>query len=520
MRFERDTGSGFERVFAETFSFHPDRHDPAELYLQLEDILSRPRLISPDARPRDAERVVIRLIAALPRYAEAAVYDLQASGRIDGPTLGRVWEDMALLVQVADRIVADKRLEDRPELRVASLHLRKLGFRAHRELVARRVRPELLARYRAGELEPLVPDDPSESALHLALVQQDPETLERCLLGLAERDFYRWLEGVCLDETDQAFETEGSPFESRELEVLRAVSATADRRLDRGRDVTPFLRRPGNKDCLRVLGKLEAWFLRQYDIHHGAVVIRHAHHLARGEDDAERMLSRQRPRNHLLALAALVAPFAAGAMFYERAPRLFDWVAGLEVLGVLGVTFWFMIWRFWWQRDLTFFHASVPRIQAGIIVGYLPVFLLDEVWDLARGSWYPLVAVMALLGFTTLLYLYVEVRGRIGDSSEAFARAQGLFLLGLLEAFAVGLVVTSLLGPFMATRNWSPTDDVLPMDVLRATVPPSVGELPPILGVAPLFAFPTAVILFSFLSFFIGTFIQLLWEELPITEPL
>ena len=32
--------------------------------------------------------------------------------------------------------------------------------------------------------------------------------------------------------------------------------------------------------------------------------------------------------------------------------------------------------------------------------------------------------------------------------------------------------------------------------------------------------FPSALLLMTFLSFFIGIFLQLMWEELPITEPL
>ncbi|HEY5656775.1 MAG TPA: hypothetical protein VIY27_03210, partial [Myxococcota bacterium] len=38
VRFECDRGDGFERLFPETFSFHPDRHDPAEIFLQLQDL--------------------------------------------------------------------------------------------------------------------------------------------------------------------------------------------------------------------------------------------------------------------------------------------------------------------------------------------------------------------------------------------------------------------------------------------------------------------------------------------------
>jgi hypothetical protein len=58
------------------------------------------------------------------------------------------------------------------------------------------------------------------------------------------------------------------------------------------------------------------------------------------------------------------------------------------------------------------------------------------------------------------------------------------------------------------------------MELLQTAPPLFLGELPRIIGVEPFLAFPTALLLMSFLSFFIGTFLQLLWEELPITEPL
>jgi hypothetical protein len=51
-------------------------------------------------------------------------------------------------------------------------------------------------------------------------------------------------------------------------------------------------------------------------------------------------------------------------------------------------------------------------------------------------------------------------------------------------------------------------------------VAPVLGYLPRVIGIEPFAAFPTAVLLMSFLAFFIGTFLQLLWEELPITEPM
>jgi len=231
------------------------------------------------------------------------------------------------------------------------------------------------------------------------------------------------------------------------------------------------------------------------------------------------VLSFHSSRVYALAIAALSAPFAGAALAYQRAPLLFDAASSITTATVLGAVLWYMIVRFLWQKDLAFFHSGVPRIGAGIIVGYLPVFLIDEVWDLARGAWFPLGVTIGLMGTTTLLYLYVEVQSRIRDRREAFARARRLFLLGILQAEALGLIVTSLLGPFMVNRTWG-NEGAIPFEQLRAKTPAFIGELPRIMGVDPFHVFPTAVLLMTFFSLFVGTFLQLLWEDLPITEPL
>ena len=84
----------------------------------------------------------------------------------------------------------------------------------------------------------------------------------------------------------------------------------------------------------------------------------------------------------------------------------------------------------------------------------------------------------------------------------------------------MGIALTSLVGPFMVSRNWSPGPDEVSVEMLRVGLEPMVGVLPPIVGVAPLYGFPPVLIIMTFLSFFIGVFLQLMWEELPITEPL
>jgi hypothetical protein len=198
---------------------------------------------------------------------------------------------------------------------------------------------------------------------------------------------------------------------------------------------------------------------------------------------------------------------------------VFDALCAIEV-GLINIAAaWFLVYRFCWKRDLTLFHTSVPRILAGIIVGYLPVFLIDEVWDLASRPAVALMALSTLLGLATLLYLFVEVQQRLGDTTVAFARARGIFVLGLLEAFGLGIVMTNLVGPFMVARNWSPGDEI-PLESLRVTLEPMIGQLPPVLGIEPFYLFPSTLLLMTPLSFFIGIFLQLMWEDLPITEPL
>ena len=521
VRFECDRGQGWERVFPETFSFHADRHDPAELFLQLSDLADKPRLLAPNARRRDTELLVSRLVLGVPRYLEGVLHRLEDQAKLEPARLDQVYADMALLSEMMLRFTGGRQAEDHQGLRTSVFHLRKLLYLTLDRLARRRVSPAYLAAFVEGSVDPVDPtDDLSEAGFFHALDRGDPETLNRVLLRLAERAFFRWLEEICLDESNGAFEIENSPFASREAEVRAVLSLDGHKVVERARDMTPYLRRPGNRDVLRLLGKLEKWFLRQYDIHHAAAMIQHADNLQKGKVDPDSVLSRHRTPTYVVALAVLASPFAGAAFFYERAPRLFDVLCAAEVACANVVMAWFLFYRFLWKRDLALFHASVPRIMAGIIVGYLPIFFIDEVWSLSVRPWPTLLAIVVMLGSTTLLYLYIEVQRRLGDSQVAFERARQIFLLGVLQAAGIGLILTGLVGRFMAARNWPGVGDDAGMEALRSAVPPFMGQLPVLLGTEPFYAFPSAVFMMVFMSFFIGTFLQLMWEELPITEPL
>lgn len=522
VRFEVAQGDGeYERVFPETFSFNAARHDPTELFLQLEDLLTKTRLLGDLASPRDVRNLMTRMLAAAPSYLDGLVEHLEGEGRLRDVARLRFHQDTALLSQVLLRFIeTHESLDGGRPLRMAGYSLRRRIDRSLRVLLEERVDPDYLAAYVSGEVQVVDPgDDPTESGFFQVLEGPDQEAAQRLIVRMAERAFYLWLEGVCLEDENEAFEKEDSPFGTREEEVLAAITARGADRIDRSSDLLPFLRRR-DRNCRRLLGKLERWFLRVYDIRHSSAIINHQSGLDREDGRTDRSLTWHTPRNHGFVLGGMLAPFVGAAVAYEAAPRVFDLLCMAEVLVVYAASIWFLLYRFCWKRDLSFFHASVPRIGAGIIVGYLPVFLIDEVWDLASRERIALDAVIVLLGLVTLLYIYVEVARRIPDTSIAFARARGIFLLGVVQAFGVGVVMTSLIGPFMVTRNWSPGAEELSIEVLRESMPPMVGQLPYVLGAEGIYVFPSALVLMTFLSFFIGVFLQLMWEELPITEPL
>jgi hypothetical protein len=76
-----------------------------------------------------------------------------------------------------------------------------------------------------------------------------------------------------------------------------------------------------------------------------------------------------------------------------------------------------------------------------------------------------------------------------------------------------------MIGHFMAARAWpgggTDVDRALRARVRAVHRPPAARARD-----RALLRFPSAVFMMSFMSFFIGTFLQLMWEDIPITEPL
>jgi hypothetical protein len=152
----------------------------------------------------------------------------------------------------------------------------------------------------------------------------------------------------------------------------------------------------------------------------------------------------------------------------------------------------------------------VPRLAGCIVVGYLPLVVGAETWQFigelaqSRGEWRLLV----MIGLAILVacgYLVLEMHSIIGQSQGLWSRALKIYILGLAWSLVIGLIILDILAP-----TFKKIDEGKFLSEAQITwVPGLLGEIPweILIGYVPL-------------ALLIGIFLQIFWEEKPITEPL
>ena len=163
--------------------------------------------------------------------------------------------------------------------------------------------------------------------------------------------------------------------------------------------------------------------------------------------------------------------------------------------------------------------TSTPRLLAGILAAVVGTILHQNLEAMARfGRDRPEALVLLAAGLLIAAYrvLLVKIRRTLGATASrpttnghlgarwrawwqerANVRCRVIWLRGLALAFLVSLLLTDWLG-----------DYYLPTGVVPS-LPGAVGH-----------TYPALVCLFTQLLLFAGVFVQLLWEERPITEAL
>lgn len=173
---------------------------------------------------------------------------------------------------------------------------------------------------------------------------------------------------------------------------------------------------------------------------------------------------------------------------FAKAWRCFKQRGGLSLLGIVE-----------WSRFI------FPRLWGGIIIGYLPLLLQGDCWKLAVGhSWYVIIFLALFALGLCAFYFLNEVKTNVKPTPDCYwLRAWKIFGLGWGISLITGLFFIILLGGqclkdtgFFQTRQsitwfWSSWEIFLPLWFFYASW-----------------------------ALLIGIFVQILWEEKPVTEPI
>ncbi|MBI3795798.1 MAG: hypothetical protein HY268_02375 [Deltaproteobacteria bacterium] len=181
--------------------------------------------------------------------------------------------------------------------------------------------------------------------------------------------------------------------------------------------------------------------------------------------------------------------------------------------GILFLTVFRAIVAWLWRKQLfDNIRQLLPRLAAGVLVGYLPLMTTSDLWKwllrmptIAAG----LLALMMLV--VSLGYLYVEARSAVIDGElpdimrkELWIRVSRVFLVGLSETLLIGFVLSEFFGQ---TVVLSLRDDLENIPVIAVTG--WVGYI-----------FPKVVLFYAPFALFFGILVQLIWDEKTVAQPL
>ncbi len=153
----------------------------------------------------------------------------------------------------------------------------------------------------------------------------------------------------------------------------------------------------------------------------------------------------------------------------------------------------------------------LPRILGAALVGLIPLLLNDQTWNIGIQSsvfnW-SLLALLTYIG--SFIYIFIEVHNikkYIKDHSitRALKESGRIFLIALSETLFIVTITSSLVFPAVISNIGN--------DITNDTF--GIYASTPLLSFG---FFPSLIILWTGIALFIGSFVQLLWQDQRITE--
>ncbi|MBS3920633.1 MAG: hypothetical protein KG012_17300 [Deltaproteobacteria bacterium] len=155
-----------------------------------------------------------------------------------------------------------------------------------------------------------------------------------------------------------------------------------------------------------------------------------------------------------------------------------------------------------WLDKIRFWY---PRLIVAILIGFLPLITQKDMWLMPLNLSEIFVVFLSVLLFALSYgYLVYECNKIINDITEARKRASCVCLQGFLISLLFSIFICLSIGPAILNDR---TENIIESNCIITLL--ELGNL-----------FWKDIIFFAFSALFIGIFIQLLWEEKTVTEPL
>jgi hypothetical protein len=157
-----------------------------------------------------------------------------------------------------------------------------------------------------------------------------------------------------------------------------------------------------------------------------------------------------------------------------------------------------VLFKPYWQTLL------IPRLFAGILIGYFPLLFASDVWKLAFNL-QGLPAIISGIGSLALCWIYLntEINNRIPETKERSSRVLQIFIIGVVESFLLGVVLT----------------DIIALPIIKELLPDMNNSIYAFYGLFGIII-PKVILVFFPMALLIGIVVQIIWEDKPITHPL
>lgn len=314
----------------------------------------------------------------------------------------------------------------------------------------------------------------------------------------------------------------------REEEIKRIISEPDDTNTKTLKIFSKFFLKPRGKQYLLFL--IDNWFLPHYDLESVKLLLNDL----KSDNKAEKLsfLKTILANWKFLLFAFFIFPLFLTIFDYDRlwsnCPKnlfflleyfksllpldyksLIERQYGLKdiITSIWTFVSYFLITMVFWhirKSDLKI-RLYTPRLFAAIIIGYLPLLLGEEVWKFGMHA--EILTVIILVTsclFVSFLYLWYEVNKNVENRENAIERIWKIYTRGIMYSIISGIIVLDLIcGTFYHNMKKSDIENYNNI---------FVGFF----GVID----PKVLLVFFPLALLIGIFVQIIWEEKPITEPL